>query len=152
MMNSLTNSLGSDRFFSIALIGISAMLYSMLGGMDEATSPGELAASTYPRLLLVCVMVFCASLLFTRKNATEVKAQFPLSGIAVIGAIALYIFLVDMIGYFLLTPVLLIALPLLAGFTNLKLTLVSAVCVTGALYCVFDLVLNIPLPAGLLGS
>lgn len=152
MMNSVTNTLGSDRFFAIVLIGISALLYAMLGGMDEAYSPGELAASTYPRMLLICMMLFCGSLILAPKKSADAPARFPIAGIAVIAVIAGYILLVDVVGYFLLTPLLLMALPLLAGFINLKLIAISATCVTGALYCIFDLILNIPLPAGLLGN
>ena len=41
-----------DRVFSLVVIVLATIFYSMIGGMDEPYSSGALAASTYPRLIL----------------------------------------------------------------------------------------------------
>ncbi len=151
-MKGTSLSLGTDKTFSVMLIAISALLYSMLGGMDPAMSEGEISASTYPRLLLVGVMVFCGLHILSRNSESHAAAQFPIAGLVVISMIGSYIYLVDIVGYFLLTPILLFALPMLAGYKNYKSITVSVLFITCALYGVFDLVLNIPLPNGLLGE
>ncbi|WMC10261.1 tripartite tricarboxylate transporter TctB family protein [Oceanimonas pelagia] len=152
-MSKLIHTLGSDRFFALLLITASAILYALIGGLDEPGSPGELAASTYPRILLLCLMLFSLVLILkpNRSDADRI-AHFPLKGLSVIAVIAGYIALVDLVGYFVLTPALLLVLPLLAGFRNLRLIMISVCGVTAALYGIFDLVLNIPLPAGFLGD
>ena len=73
-------------------------------------------------------------------------------GLVVILLVASYIFLVEALGFFVLTPVLLFAIPLVVGFRNHAANAASAVLVTAALYAVFVLILNIPLPAGFLGD
>lgn len=151
-MKGTSLSLGTDKTFSVILIASSALLYSMLGGMDPAMSEGEISASTYPRLLLIGVMAFCGLHIFSQNSESSAKAQFPIAGLVVISMIGSYIYLVDIIGYFLLTPVLLFVLPVLAGYKNYKSITVSVLFITCALYGVFDLVLNIPLPNGLLGE
>jgi putative tricarboxylic transport membrane protein len=144
--------LGSDRFFLIVLIAISAPLFVMIGGMEEATSPGELKASTYPRILLACIMTFSAILIANTKRDKSATANFSMKGLTVIMLIAGYIALLDTVGYFVLTPILLFILPLLAGFKQYKQIIISVALVTASLYGVFDLVLNIPLPPGFLGE
>ena len=73
-------------------------------------------------------------------------------GLAVIGLVAGYILLIESLGFFVLTPVFLFAVPLVIGYRQHVTNAASAVLVTAALYAVFVLVLNIPLPAGLLGD
>ncbi|UTW11396.1 tripartite tricarboxylate transporter TctB family protein [Marinobacterium rhizophilum] len=151
-MKIISDVIGSDRTFSILLIGACAVLYGMIGGLEEPGSPAELAASTYPRILLVCVMLFSAALILKPNRAAHKQAHFPLIGVSVVAIIAIYIALLDVVGYFLLTPALLTVLPLLAGFRRYGLVLLSVVLVTAALYGIFKLVLNIPLPTGFLGG
>lgn len=150
-MNSLTDFVRSDRFFSMLVIAISLVLYGAIGNIDDATSQGELATATYPQIILSCLIFFCAVLFFFQKRDKQELAQFSLRGVSVIALIALYIALLNSVGYFILTPLLLVALPLLAGFRNYVLILVSVSLVTVVLYAIFRVVLNIPLPNGFLG-
>jgi hypothetical protein len=73
-------------------------------------------------------------------------------GVAVILLAAGYIFLIEPVGFFVLTPVFLFLVPLVIGYRHPAVSAASAVLVTAGLYAVFVLVLNIPLPAGLLGD
>lgn len=150
-MNSLTNLLRSDRFFSMLVIAISLVLYGAIGNIDDAASQGELATATYPKIILSCLIFFCAVLCFFQKKDKQELAQFSMRGISVIALIALYIALLNTVGYFILTPMLLIALPLIAGFRNYVLIIVSVSLVTAVLYVIFRIVLNIPLPNGFFG-
>lgn len=149
-MRKTSEYFGSDRFFLMLLITISVLLYSLIGGVEEVNGAGELMASTYPRVLLICMIVFSVIQFLNPNRAAHDKASFSLKGLAVIFIIAAYIFLLDIVGYFLLTPLMLFALPLLAGFRRYDLIILSVVLITISLYGVFKLVLNIPLPAGFL--
>lgn len=124
----------------------------MIGDMEEISEPGELMASTYPRIVLACIMIFSAILLVNPKRAGHDRAHFPVRGLLVVVVTATYIVLLDVVGYFILTPILLIVLPLLAGFQHYAQILLSVLVVTASLYGVFSVVLNIPLPAGFLGG
>jgi hypothetical protein len=144
-----------DRVFALVLIVLASIFYALIGGMEEPYSSGALSASTYPRFILICIIALSGVLLVRPvHDATDVQGASLISrnGLVVILLVAGYIFLVEPIGFFVLTPVLLFAIPLVVGFRNHVANAASAVLVTAALYAVFVLTLNIPLPAGLLGD
>lgn len=151
-MNSVIDFIRTDRFFAIILIAISAFFFNYISGIDVSTTVGELATATYPQMVLGCIIVVSAIQLIGSGKHRSPLASFTGKGFMVILVIGAYIALLDIVGYFILTPIMLVLLPLLAGFYNKKLILISVVLVTCLLYAVFSLVLNIPLPTGLLGD
>ncbi|MEM7502891.1 MAG: tripartite tricarboxylate transporter TctB family protein [Pseudomonadota bacterium] len=141
-----------DRLFALVLIVFASIFYALIGGLEEPYSPGALSASTYPRLILACIIVL-SCLLIVRPVADKRKGSgLSAKGAAVILLAAGYIFLIESVGFFVLTPLFLFAVPLVVGYRQPLVSAASAVLVTAALYAVFVLVLNIPLPAGLLGD
>ena len=145
----------SDRVFALVLIVLASIFYALIGGVEEPYSPGALAASTYPRLILVCIIAFsCVLIIRPVSDLDDLQESNSISfkGLAAILLTAGYIFLVESLGFFVLTPVFLFLVPLVVGYRNHVANAASAVLVTAALYGVFVLVLNIPLPAGLLGD
>ena len=141
-----------DRAFALVLIVLASIFYALIGGMDEPYSAGALAASTYPRLILACIIVLSCVLIIRPASGEQTTTIISMKGLAVILLAAGYIFLIEPVGFFLLTPVFLFLVPLVIGYRHHVATVASAVLVTAGLYAVFVLVLNIPLPAGLLGD
>jgi len=141
-----------DRLFALVLIAIAIIMYAIIGDMEEPYSRGALAASTYPRLILACIIITSLLIIVKPQPGTQQGVTISLKGISVIIMMALYISLIETVGFFLLTPVFLFILPLLAGFRRYTLILISVISVTAILYGVFSELLNIPLPAGLLGD
>ena len=144
-----------DRVFALVLIVLASIFYALIGGMEAPYSSGDLAASSYPRFILACIIVLSGLLIIRPVHDTkDVQGGSLISwnGLTVILLVAGYIFLVEALGFFVLTPVLLFAIPLVVGFRNHAANAASAVLVTAALYAVFVLILNIPLPAGFLGD
>ena len=141
-----------DRIFALVMIVFSVVMYVLIGGLEEPYSPGALAASTYPRLVLIGIgLVSC--LVIVRPVHDDNKGEgFSLHSIAVIILIAVFISLLETVGFFILTPVFLFTLPLIAGFRRYGVILTSVIVVTAVLYGVFVEVLNIPLPQGFLGD
>ena len=141
-----------DRVFALVLIVLASIFYALIGGMEEPWSPGALAASTYPRLVLVCIIVLSCLLIIRPVSGEHTTTIVSMKGLAVILLAAGYIFLIEAVGFFVLTPVFLFLVPFVIGYRHHLATAASAVLVTAGLYAVFVLVLNIPLPAGLLGD
>ena len=141
-----------DRVFALVLIVVASIFYTLIGGMEEPYSPGALAASTYPRLILACIIALSCMLIIRPVSDDQHTTIIPWKGLAVILLAAGYIFLIERVGFFVLTPVFLLLVPLVIGYRHYVATAASAVLVTAGLYAVFVLVLNIPLPAGLLGG
>lgn len=142
-----------DRLLAMTVIVIACFMFYLIGGKDEPYSPGAMAASTYPRLVLGCI-IFTALLLIARpaRQLAAGQNRSMLVGLPVIILMALYIALLETAGFFVLTPIFLVLLPLLAGFRRYGLIILSSCLVTVILYGVFVEVLNIPLPAGFLGD
>ena len=141
-----------DRVFALVLIVLASIFYALIGGMEEPYSPGALAASTYPRLILACIIALSCLLIIRPASGERASSIISMKGLAVILLAAGYIFLVEPVGFFVLTPVFLFLVPLVVGYQHRVANAASAVLVTAALYAVFVLILNIPLPAGLLGD
>ncbi len=141
-----------DRVFALVLIVLASVFYALIGGMEEPYSPGALAASTYPRLVLACIIALSCALIIRPVSGAQGTGIVSMKGLAVILLAAGYIFLIEAVGFFVLTPLFLFLVPLVIGYRHHVATAGSAVLVTAGLYAVFVLVLNIPLPAGLLGD
>ena len=141
-----------DRVFALVLIVLASIFFALIGGLEEPYSPGALAASTYPRLILVCIIILSCLLIIRPVTGEQGISIISAKGFAVILLTAGYILLLESLGFFVLTPVFLFLIPLVVGYRHHVTNAASAVLVTAALYAVFVLVLNIPLPTGLLGD
>lgn len=141
-----------DRVFALVLIVLASIFYALIGGLEEPYSPGALSASTYPRLILICIIALSCLLLIRPVSGEQATSTISAKGLAAILLTAGYILLIETIGFFLLTPVFLFLVPLVVGYRHHVANAASAALVTTALYAVFVLILNIPLPAGLLGD
>ena len=141
-----------DRVFALVLIVLASIFFALIGGMEEPYSPGALAASTYPRLILACIIALSCVLIIRPVPSERQTTIISGKGLAVILLAAGYIFLIERVGFFVLTPVFLFLVPRVIGYRHHVATAASAILVTAGLYAVFVLVLNIPLPAGLLGD
>ena len=141
-----------DRVFALVLIVLASIFYALIGDLQDPYSPGALAASTYPRLILACIIALSCLLIIRPVSGEQENSSISVKGLAVIMLAACYILLIESLGFFVLTPVFLFLIPLVVGYRHHVANATSAVLVTAALYGVFALVLNIPLPAGLLGD
>lgn len=141
-----------DRVFALVLIVLASVFFALIGGKEEPYSAGALAASTYPRLILACIIALSCLLILRPVSSEQGISIVSAKGVAVILLVAGYIFLIGSIGFFVLTPMFLFVVPLVVGYRHHVTNAAAALLVTAALYAVFVLVLNIPLPAGLLGD
>lgn len=143
----------TDKLFAVLLIAFAAVMYVIIGGMEEPYFPGALSASTYPRLVLLC-MIFTSCLILIRPGtaAAGIQGTVSVRGLSAIILTAVYIGFIEIAGFFILTPIFLALLPITAGFRRYGVILISASLVTVVLYGVFVGILSIPLPAGFLGD
>lgn len=138
-------SLGTDRYFSVVLICVSAVAFIMIGGGEPVDDAGALNTATYPRVLLALLMAFCAAHVVSKKSG-QVKSSFSYKEFVIIAVVLLYILLLSHVGYFILTPLILLLLPIFYGYRNYVAIVLSAVLVMAFLYTIFALVLKVPLP------
>lgn len=89
----------------------------------------------------------------TAEQKEEKTEQINVKRVLVFGImIVLYVFLLEMVGYFILTPVFTFAALMYLRATNVVIALVLAIGFTAAIYSLFSLFLNVPIPLGIFSS
>lgn len=140
-----------DRLFAIAVIVLCAVLYAVTGTMQAPVTPGEISASTFPLLTLLAIALICIFILVSPVQG-EAKPSGSWKGVPAIILTTAYIALIEPMGFFVVTPLFLIAQPLLENFRRYVMLVISTALITLSVYWLFVDVLAIPLPAGLLGE
>jgi hypothetical protein len=115
------------------------------------------SAALLPRLLIACV-IFLSVLMVMNAVREERRESAPPSAApintprlcAFTALLALYIFSVEPVGYFIATPLYIVASYSLLRATSLRLSLCIAVGFTLFIYLLFMLFLHLPVPLGLL--
>lgn len=141
-----------DRLFALVLIGVTAIMYGLTGTMEQPETPGAISASTFPLLTLLCIALICCFIIISPVLGDGVKAPSSWKGLSVIILTAVYIALIEPVGFFVITPIFLFVQPLLENFRRYTLLSISVVLITVCVYTLFVYVLAIPLPAGILGD
>jgi len=150
-MNLSTHLRHPDRIFALVTIALAAVMYSIAGTLAPPVNPGEISASTYPKVILLCIIGMCCIVL-ARPEEKEQTGAVSFRGVPVGLLCAVYIALIEPVGFFIVTPVFLFLLPWLVGFRRHLLNLVSVAVNMAFVYLVFVKALSIPLPPGLLGD
>ncbi|HEU4963376.1 MAG TPA: tripartite tricarboxylate transporter TctB family protein [Bacilli bacterium] len=151
----------------IALIAVAGyVLYTTrsfpnLGGTD--IGPGF-----FPNLIAWLMLLLAVLLIFSslrqeavpaeegdgaEESASETKTQtsarfLPLFGVA---ATVLYVVLIALAGFYVATPIFLLALMWTLRFRKLVPLVVTIALITVFIYLVFEVMLKVPMPSGLFG-
>ncbi|NIO04594.1 MAG: hypothetical protein GTN74_08260 [Proteobacteria bacterium] len=117
----------------------------------------------YPRLLGWAILVISSIILLEQffksggKDSERIQRPQILTRRALIKRIAgstllvtLYIILIPIVGYLLLTPIFLLAFIRFLGNKNWAMASLVSILVTGVIYVLFWILLYIPLPEGIL--
>jgi putative tricarboxylic transport membrane protein len=142
----------TNRLFAIVVICIASIMFVLTGSLGVAETNDVMGASAYPKFILICIIVLSCVVFFKPAHRDVVPGSISLRGLPVIVSTALYISLIEYAGFFIITPLFLLLLPLLAGFRSYRLIGISVIVVTASLYGVFVEILAIPLPAGILAD
>ncbi|WP_434362449.1 tripartite tricarboxylate transporter TctB family protein [Parasalinivibrio latis] len=148
------NRLDSDGIFSLVIVAVCIILFTRSFYLpDVQWDPMGMAA--WPRVIIIILAMLAIQNLFTKyRNKSELfKVEWPLSDFFVIAFLCLYSFLLETVGFYLLTPPALMVLALWwSGFEKrffIK-SFVTSVLATLWVYVVFELGVSLQLPLGLL--
>ncbi len=148
--------LSVDTICGLALAGFAIVLYFYLipNFVTEVEFESEMSPQFFPQLGAILIFVggtflalasFWSAKSFTASEGTAEHATMPLNALLVAAAMAGFVFLFQVAGYFVATPALIAALILIFGGRNpLIIVLVPAVT-TAVLYLLFNFALNLPL-------
>ncbi len=128
------------------LIIVTAMSYPK----SNAGVPGP---GFFPTILSILVICLSFALLVTQRSAEDVpvvlfsKEQLPIY--LSMGLIALYLVMLNVVGFMISTPLFLIAVMKLFKVKKLWVILAVALCTTVATYIIFTNILSVILPSGM---
>lgn len=118
-------------------------------------------AARLPQIVIVliailAIIMFIQTFIEQKKKAAkneenEESEKINVKRVFLFGlSIALYIYFLDIIGYFILTPVYSFVVFMYLKATNVILALILSIGFTAFIYGVFNMFLNIPIPMGIL--
>ena len=143
-------------------IGAAALLILAVG-VFFAAGALPFKSMIFPRMI-TAVMALCAVLMFLRTvpikaGKAPAAAEDPMRDapffrnagnfVITFAAFVAYIFAIGILGYFVSTAILIVALALALGFRNLRLLAAATVGFLVLVYVVFILVFERPLPHGM---
>ncbi|MEW5913636.1 MAG: tripartite tricarboxylate transporter TctB family protein [Thermodesulfobacteriota bacterium] len=156
-------TISRQGWFGISGIILSAIMYLVIIPESVVTKEfGEhnysLSQAFFPKLVAIFLALLCAALIV--KDIRHPKLSSPEDRLLIsdyyrIGLVLLitilYIFTFEAIGYYIVTPIALLALLMVLGVRNVLTLILLPVVTTGATYLLFEVLLDGTLPRGLLG-
>lgn len=139
----------TDRIVALATIAISIFLYTKTGSFVQADSGTPISATFFPRCILIS-LILCCILLVIKSSMKPVDFPAPFGVVSAAVQIVVYILLISPVGYFIVTPLFLFLLPASLGYRSWGWLTGMALGGTAFSYVVFQKVLGVPLPMGLL--
>lgn len=107
----------------------------------------------FPRGLALVLALLTGLLLYTNRNTSVKEKLFDFHGPGIKRALIMlattvaYSFLVNIVGFILLTPLCLLLMMLIMEPEKIVVKVIASVATTAILYLVFEVGLNVPLPA-----
>ncbi|MBQ6900076.1 MAG: tripartite tricarboxylate transporter TctB family protein [Firmicutes bacterium] len=134
---------GSGLF--LVVLGIAGVVYTRMQGFRSTVG---LSPAFFPTFLFVAIGI--CGLILTLKSFKLEKAGFPKFKwgklAAIIGMLAVYIVVMDYIGFIISTIVFLLASMWFYGETRIKIIVPVSLVATAIIYLLWTFVFNIPLP------
>jgi len=141
----------SDRIFSILMLLLAATYIWTARGFDPGFMSDPLGPSTFP-YLLGSVLAITAVYLLVRPDppANWPDPRHLLQMLLVVVVLLAYAGLLEWLGFLIATTLTVTVLGWRLG-ASLKMAVLTGIGVSLVVYGLFDMLLELPLPAGLLG-
>ncbi|MDC7227681.1 MAG: tripartite tricarboxylate transporter TctB family protein [Spirochaetales bacterium] len=131
--------------------------FIMIQGLPDRNLDNTLKSSFMPTLLLLILVILSITLLIknivtdSEETCNYLISKRELLGlVAITGLIFAYIFLLDVTGFLLITPVIMFVLMRLTGGGKIRESIIVSVSATLIIYLLFDLLFQVQLPDGLI--
>jgi hypothetical protein len=138
---------------AVVALGISLLLFFLADRIELRVETGGIDPRWWPRTLgmigiAVSVLLLLVSALRTPPDRDEVEAATPAGRIRLAATVALafaYMFVWPAVGFVPATLVLLVVATAVFGGRGVRALVLFPVCLTAALYLLFDVALEVPL-------
>jgi putative tricarboxylic transport membrane protein len=147
-----------DWIFGLISLALGAAVFLYSGSFNAVTSMDPSGPAAMPRIIAVMMILIgaihvAASILIIKKNpakAPQEKKGSASKVVAVCAACAIYYFLLERVGYLVMTPALIVAIMAVVGVRDVKKLLGMSIGTTAVLFCIFYFALKVNLPLGIL--
>ena len=146
----------AETLFILLLVGAVLLVFydvntSMLEQGIAKGDPYQNAAA-YP-IVLSIILILCISLVIFRnlilyRNIEKTNLIFDLKHIQLFIIFCIYLIFLDMVGYHLLTPILLFITSFIYGERNWFITIIYSIIISLLIALIFEELLNVVLPVG----
>lgn len=148
------SKLGKNKITGIVLALVGALYAWMSLQLKKPSDPTDPGSALFP-IIASIGLILCGIVIFFSKKNEDAKPTFTKAGWAnifvVMGVLALYVFLLDYLGFIITTPFMLFAVASLfskgKGVT-LRRRIIYSVAVTAALYVFFVVIFDVAIPMG----
>ena len=145
----------AETLFILLLVGaILLVFYDVNTSMVEqgiAKGDAYQNAAAYP-IVLSIILILCISLVIFKnlifRNIEKTNLIFDLKHIQLFIIFCIYLIFLDMIGYHLLTPILLFITSFIYGERNWFITIIYSIIISLLIALIFEELLNVVLPVG----
>ncbi len=145
----------AETLFILLLVGaILLVFYDVNTSMVEqgiAKGDAYQNAAAYP-IVLSIILILCISLVIFRnlifRNIEKTNLIFDLKHIQLFIIFCIYLIFLDMVGYHLLTPILLFITSFIYGERNWFITIIYSIIISLLIALIFEELLNVVLPVG----
>ena len=145
----------AETLFILLLVGaILLVFYDVNTSMlEQGIAKGDAYqnAAAYP-IVLSIILILCISLVIFRKlifrNIEKTNLIFDLKHIQLFIIFCIYLIFLDMVGYHLLTPILLFITSFIYGERNWFITIIYSIIISLLIALIFEELLNVVLPVG----
>ena len=146
----------AETLFILLLVGaILLVFYDVNTSMVEqgiAKGDAYQNSAAYPTVLSI-ILILCVSLvifrnLILRRNVEKSNLIFDLKHIQLFIIFCIYLIFLDMVGYHLLTPILLFITSFIYGERNWFITIIYSIIISLLIALIFEELLNVVLPVG----
>jgi putative tricarboxylic transport membrane protein len=146
----------ANIFISIVLIFFTIFYAYLITRLPTRNLPHTLGVDFMPWVLTICFLLLILLLLienlFDKRKEEEsvvsISFREGLKIISLIAIIILYIKVMILLGFLLVTPVFIAVLMVISGSKRLKEIIIFSIGITLAVYSLFFQLFNVPLPGG----
>ncbi|AJD89697.1 hypothetical protein JMA_03800 [Jeotgalibacillus malaysiensis] len=139
------------------VVALIAVIYLLLSFNLPAYSNALIDADVIPKGLGFLLLFFALLLYLDKKNETEadkekrkISKKHVINLLVVAGMILVYIFLLEIIGFVLMTTIFIFVCSLYLDYKHHVTNIITSVVFSLAIYGLFNYLLKINLPAGIL--
>jgi len=141
-----------ELIFLLVSLGVSIYLLYGATQLPGPTRPGDVGAAFFPKMVLIAAIILIVNLIYAniKSGAVEELAAMenPRNFWIPVGIALTYIFLIDIVGFIVLSPILIVTSMYLVGIRHWKWLVGVTAALSIFLTVVFPIIMNTPLPRG----